>query len=415
MLINSTLLLNNPEIIKGLASGDMVRYGSVIRHAAGTQNAGQIIKHLSEAPGISSSLMSMPVNSAVGIGGLATTLTGQAITIHKLHNIQQTLSQVLGLTQIAAGASVLNLGVSVAGFAYMAYKLHQMQKSINLLQQTVQQGFDDVNRRLDKMSQQLGYICLVVQDSRAKQEKLAQAIAHLYQSSLVREIADLQSELQTVNRFPEQSPIGAIKAANRSRLFLSHEALKITPELEAELMLNSDIAIQGWAVSTISEANLLMEIGHHQDAKDMLREEVVKFKQLSENWSKTLLDDDNDSLNTSYRFLGKPFNEFILPERIERICQIHPKDFNLTPDQVRRIKTEIAVEFDMSYAPERYNQAWINKQLAITEYLDTLSELLARLDTLQNFAQLCQDRGVKSSRELLPGNDAEPGLYLLPG
>jgi hypothetical protein len=415
MLVNSTLLLNNPEIIKGLVSGDMVRYGSVIRHAAGTQNAGQIIKHLSEAPGISTAMATMPLNPVISAAGLGATLTGQGITIHKLHNIQQTLSQVLGLTHIAAGASVLNLGVSVAGFAYMAYKLHQMQKSINLLQQTVQQGFDDVNRRLDKMSQQLGYICLVVQDSRAKQEKLAQAIAHLYQSSLVREIADLQSELQTINRFPEQSPIGAIKAANRSRLFLSHEALKITPELEAELMLNNDIAIQGWAVSTITEANLLMEIGHHQDAKDVLREEVVKFKQLSENWSKALLDDDNDSLNTSYRFLGKPFNEFILPERIERICQIHPKDFNLTPDQVRRIKTEIAVEFDMSYAPERYKQAWINKQLAIAEYLDTLSELLARLDTLQNFAQLCQDRGVKSSRELLLGNDAEPGLYLLPG
>ncbi|MFN9175422.1 MAG: hypothetical protein ACK58N_13225, partial [Synechocystis sp.] len=121
------------------------------------------------------------------------------------------------------------------------------------------------------------------------------------------------------------------------------------------------------------------------------------------------------ALSTAYRFLGQPFNEFILPERIERICQIYPKDFNLTPDQVRRIKTEINVEFDMSYASERYNQAWINKQLAIAEYLDTLSELLARLDSLQDFAQLCGDRGVKSSKELLPSTDAEPGLYLLEG
>lgn len=418
MIENISLLINNPEIIKGLASGDMVRYGSVIRWAAGVrEHPGSIVKHLIETPGITNKLLSLPI-SPLGTG---VDVIGHTMTYHKLLGIDQrlvgmsqNLNQVLGLSQLAAGAGILNVGISIAGFAYMGYKLHQMQKSINFLQQTVEKGFDTVNRRLDTMSQQLGYICLVVQDSRAKQEKLAQAIAHLYQSSLIREIAELQAELQNLHRFPDESPIGAIKTASRIRLFLSHEALKITPELEAELMLNSDIAIQGWAVSTITEANLLMEIGRHQDAKDMLKEEVVKFRQLSENWSKAFLDDDdNKTLSTSYRFLGKPFNEFILPEKIERICQIYPKDFNLTSDQIRRIKTEIAVEFDMSYAPERYNQAWINKQLAIAEYLDTLSELLARLDTLQDFAQLCQDQGVKSSKNLLPGNDAEPGLYLI--
>jgi tetratricopeptide (TPR) repeat protein len=419
MIENISLLINNPEIIKGLASGDLVRYGSVIRWAAGVgEHPGSIFKHLVETPGITSKLINSPI-APISTG---VDVIGHTMTYHKLLGIDQrlvgmsqSLNQVLGLSQLAAGAGILNLGISIAGFAYMGYELHQMQKSINVLRQTVEKGFDTVNRRLDTMSQQLGYICLVVQDSRAKQEKLAQAIAHLYQSSLIREISELQAELQNLHRFPDESPIGAIKIASRIRLFLSHEALKITPELEAELMLNSDIAIQGRAVSTITEANLLMEIGRHQDAKEMLKEEVVKFRQLSENWSKAFLDDDNNTLSTSYRFVGKPFNEFILPERVERICQIYPKDFNLTPDQVRRIKTEINVEFDMSYASERYNQAWINKQLAIAEYLDTLSELLARLDTLQNFAQLCQDRGVKSSRELLPGNDAEPGLYLLPG
>ncbi|UXE62465.1 MAG: hypothetical protein KA717_06775 [Woronichinia naegeliana WA131] len=419
MLIDAKLLVNSPEIIQGLISGDMVRYGSVIRWAKGVgPHPGSVVKNLIETPGIANQLIGLPLSP---IGG-SIDVIGHTMTYHKLLGIDkkligmnQTLSQVMNLSQIAAGASFLNLGVSIVGFAYMAYKLNQMQKSITVLQQTVEKGFDDVNRRLDKMSQQLGYICLVVQDSRAKQEKLAQAIAHLYQSSLIREISELQAELQNLNRFPDESPIVAIKTASRIRLFLSHEALKITPELEAELMLNSDIAIQGWAVSTITEANLLMEMGRYQDAKYILGEEVVKFKQLSENWSKALLDDGHDSLNTSYRFVGKPFNEFILPERVERICQIYPKDFNLSSEQVRRIKNEIDVEFDMSYAPERYNQAWVNKQLAIAEYLDTLSELLARLDTLQDFASLCENRGVKSSKEILPSQDVKPGLYLLDG
>ena len=57
----------------------------------------------------------------------------------------------------------------------------------------------------------------------------------------------------------------------------------------------------------------------------------------------------------------------------------------------------------------------ITTRPAIAEYLDTLSELLARLDILQDFAQLCGDQSEKSSKELLPSNDAEPGLYLLEG
>jgi len=57
---------------------------------------------------------------------------------------------------------------------------------------------------------------------------------------------------------------------------------------------------------------------------------------------------------------------------------------------------------------------WTHRQIAVSEYLDALSELLARLESLQAFAALCETRDVKSSRELLPGSDAEPGLYVLP-
>ncbi len=68
----------------------------------------------------------------------------------------------------------------------------------------------------------------------------------------------------------------------------------------------------------------------------------------------------------------------------------------------------------MSYAPERYNQTWLNQQIAIAEYLDTLSELSARLDSLQEFAALCESQGVKSSKEILeilPKN-LQPELYI---
>jgi hypothetical protein len=158
MLINTNLLINNPEIIKGLASGDLVRYGSVIRWAAGVgEHPGSIFKHLVETLGITNKLLTLPVTPvSTGVD-----VIGHTMTYHKLLGIDQrlvgmsqNLNQVLGLSQLAAGAGILNVGISIAGFAYMGYKLHQMQKSINFLQQTVEKGFSDVNRRLDTMSQQ---------------------------------------------------------------------------------------------------------------------------------------------------------------------------------------------------------------------------------------------------------------------
>lgn len=67
----------------------------------------------------------------------------------------------------------------------------------------------------------------------------------------------------------------------------------------------------------------------------------------------------------------------------------------------------------MSYSSQ-FDEAWTHRQIAVAEYLDALSELSARLDSLQSFAALCESRNVRSSRDILPNADAEPGLYILP-
>ena len=265
MLIDTTLLVHNPEIIKGLLDGSMTRYGSVIRWAAGNANGGQIVRHLAETPGLTSKLMTVPFSPILG----GVDVIGHGLTYHKLMGIEKTLSSVMGLTQIAAGASVLNLGVSIAGFAYMGYKLHQIQNTLGNIQQSMEAGFErieaDLNRieknlsagfihldqrlnrvdeRLDIISGQLAYLYLLVEDSREKQKSLSKAISHLHQAMLIKEIADLKAQLDDRSRFPDESPRSAIKTASRVRLFLSNQAIQATPELDAEIMLNADVSIQ---------------------------------------------------------------------------------------------------------------------------------------------------------------------------
>lgn len=426
MLIDTTLLVNNPEIIKGLLDGSMKRYGSVIRWATGTENAGQIVRHLVEAPGVTNTVIS------------GAKVIGKSVNYYKLLGIEKSLSSVMGLSQIAAGASVLNLGVSIIGFAYMGYKLHQIQKQLGHLQQSMEEGFDRieaslyriesdiktgirgvgaslnrVEQRLDIISGQLGYLFLLVEDNSEKQQSLAKAISHLHQAMLIKEIAALNSELDDRKRFPNESSRESLKVASRVRLFLANQALQTTPELDAELMLNTDISIQGWAVATATEAQLLLEIGQHQEARELLAIEVPKFKQVAERWGNELINDENPYLSTTYRFNHPRFQEYITPERVERIIEIATSDSQLSPEQIRTKKIHIDVEFEMSHSSQ-WDEAWLHRQIAIAEYLDTLSELSARLDGLQSFAALCESRNVRSSRDILPDSNATTGLYLLP-
>jgi hypothetical protein len=434
MLIDASFLVKNKEVVECLLDGSMTRYGGVIRWSKYTEKAGQIVCHLAETPGLTNKLID--VASSPVLGGA--NVIGHGLTYHKLMGIEKTLSAAMGLTQIAAGASVLNLGVSIAGFAYMGYKLHQIQKTLGHIQQSMEAGFDRlesslnrienkldqsfnrveaslnrVENNLDIISGQLSYLYLLVEDNRQKQQSLAQAISHIQQAMIIKEIAALNAELNDRKRFPNESPRQCLKVADGVRLFLANQALQITPELDAELMLNTDIAIQGWAVAIATEANLLLEIGQHQEARELLVVEISKFKQVVERWSSQLISNENSYLSTAYRFTNSRFQEHIAPERVERITQIYPNDYTLSAEYIRRKKTNIDVEFQMSYSSQ-WDETWTLRQIAIAEYLDTLSELLARLDSLESFAVLCENKNVKSSKDILPDDNTPSGLYILP-
>uniref|UniRef100_A0ACD5GR79 Uncharacterized protein n=1 Tax=Desertifilum tharense IPPAS B-1220 TaxID=1781255 RepID=A0ACD5GR79_9CYAN len=60
MLIPALFGVTDPFLIKGLLDGSLVRYGGVIRWAAGTGKGGQIYSHLVEGSGLTSQLMLSP-------------------------------------------------------------------------------------------------------------------------------------------------------------------------------------------------------------------------------------------------------------------------------------------------------------------------------------------------------------------
>jgi hypothetical protein len=416
MIINPTFLIKDPAIIQGLLNGTLTRHGGVIREAA----TGQIVRHLVESPALTGNLMTFAANPLLGAVKIASDTTGHGITIHKLHQVsnqlnqvQQMLNPILRLSQIAAGASVLNVGISAVGFAYMGYKLNQIQTSLGKMQQSMEAGFKNIDERLDVLSGQLAYLHLLVQENRQGQIHLADAINQLHRTILIKEIAELRAELIAKDRFADTSIQSALKVASKVRMIMSDQALQITPELEPQKMLLTDVATQGWAVATATEAHLLLEIGMFDEAQELLSLEVPKFKQNTEQWANNLLNTERPELNTAYRFTAPLFQQHISQERVNRIVNVSSGDRNLTLEKKLEKQDDIVIEFQMSYASQ-FDRGWVYQQVAIAEYLDTFSELSARLETLQDFAFLCQKTGVKSSLELLPSKQEEKTWYILP-
>ena len=60
------------------------------------------------------------------------------------------------------------------------------------------------------------------------------------------------------------------------------------------------------------------------------------------------------------------------------------------------------------------DEKWAHEQIAVAEYLDGLSELSDRLEGVGELARECENRGLASVHDALPGRDAAPGVYVLP-
>ncbi|MBD2254939.1 lipase family protein [Nostoc parmelioides] len=383
-------------IVQGLQDGSLKRIGGTIRET----KTDRIVGHLFESLEVTNLLMNQPSAPILGGGLFAIQGSGQGVPMQ--------------ISQVASIAGILNLGVSVAGFVYINYKLTQIQTALDTMQKTMEAGFNRIEERLDSLSGQLAYIQLLVENSVQEQQRLGQAISELHRTVLIQEMASLQAEIQDRIRYPDTPIQNALRVASRVRRVMADQTHRVKPTLDAQIMLMTDIAIQGWAAAIAVETYLLLDSGQIVDAKQILDFEVPRFRNIAMDWASALIDNERPQLATAYRFSTTHFEEDISIERVERIVRISRIDRLLSNGKIQQKKEDAELIFQMTYAPEQYGKYWTHQQIAVAEYLDALSELLARLESLQAFATLCESQGVKSSRELLPETDAEPGLYVLP-
>ncbi|NJM00288.1 MAG: hypothetical protein HC924_16500 [Synechococcaceae cyanobacterium SM2_3_2] len=322
MLIPSLLFASAP-IVTGLLNGSLVRYGGVIRESG----TGRIVKHLAESGGLTNLIMGNPLSPILGGADVIINTLGHLATHRKLEVLQRTATEILGVSQIAAGASVLNLGVSAIGFGYMHFRMNQLQSSIIDLKSRVEEGFEDIGSKLDVLSGQLAYLQILAEDSRAE---ILGAISDLHRAIFIQTLAKLQAELASLHRFPDTSPRDTLKVLCETRTFFIDQAHQIPTNRQPRHLLLADIALKGWAVSLATESQLLIKHGYLKDAADLLDAEVPRFRQLSQRWCSALIPDDRPQLQTAYTYMAPGFSHYISTERIQRIARLSPADQSLT-------------------------------------------------------------------------------------
>ncbi|TVP64163.1 MAG: hypothetical protein EA343_06015 [Nodularia sp. (in: Bacteria)] len=214
-------------IAKGLADGTFERVGGVIREVGNKQ----VVTWLREYGSNSSA------NAAISGKGLADVNGRLGSMESQIGKIGQNILLNQGILQITTAASVLNLGVSVMGFAVIAQRLQEIEQQLKQAQELL----NKINRKID-----------------------------LSFYANFRAAIELAINAFTMNK-PENRRSSALQAINR---FLEAEHI-YTEYTDIEIEQQSQIAdefLLTLSLAYLAEARCYLELEEHETALRRLQE-----------------------------------------------------------------------------------------------------------------------------------------------
>jgi hypothetical protein len=141
----SQILFDVPlRFVGGIAAGDVVRYGSILKDAG----TGKILGHLQES-GLAQSLLSQALSTTpTPLGLISNTINAGAsiYTATQVHQIKEMIGVLQGLQVATLGVSLVGLGVSVAGFMYMRKRFNHLDSRLDQLRDVIKEGFENLEK-----------------------------------------------------------------------------------------------------------------------------------------------------------------------------------------------------------------------------------------------------------------------------
>lgn len=398
IIVDTLLTTLNPEVARRWGAGEYERYGGVLRVAKGLPGAGRIVAHLREIPNLS------PMGAAIDV-------VSKAHTAYRLEKLQDSVEALAGLTKVAAAASVLNLGVSVAGFALVMHKLGKLQDQISGLERLVNARIDGVDAKLDAISGQLVELRYV---QACHGDKLDEALRHLqrlHADRSLEHIAEMKAESELLSRDDTPTPT-RIESAERTfrtarhffALSLStHGLRRDNPSDWPELLLR----YRAWCLAVTADVTLHRRVGRLREAAEIANSSAEIARGWVQGWGATLL--PPTEYGGAYRFGHRRFAE--LPREVmQRLVRLQTGEMPQHVDP-----QELLASAQLSQNAPDLDEDWWRRELGIAEVLDFSEETAARLESLAAEMIMCAERGLTWAEwEALPmPTEASVALILL--
>jgi hypothetical protein len=414
MVIDTLLEEDRADIIRGLITGDYTRWGGVVRVSKGNPGAGQIVGMLRETGARAE--VTNPIGAPIKGMDLVVNSGGRQVTKSLVREgfsqTQQMLDQVMGLSAIGAGASVLNLGLSAAGFYVMNKKLNGLQDDVSALKrmstQTIRK-LDTLDKKLDGISRRLVELRYLAAEHGKKLDDVLEAVFSVKNALFSEQMANLKvamRELEAVD--PDQDG----KRYRRHRNDISRVRLSFEGELESRQMhprqdprmfLDAMALFRGWALAGAFEVMLERRHRNPTEAAERAEELSDQARDWTKRWTRELLPEDE--YGGAGRFGFGEFEDVIGPHVRRRVYTAY---LNEEPDTgVRR-----QLEIDGANAVARHrpglDQGWFDRQVELANVVDTLEETTERMESLAAETSICADKCIPYSEwEELPEPDEE--------
>ncbi|MBB4070268.1 hypothetical protein GGQ18_002877 [Salinibacter ruber] len=388
-ITEKTLGAEQYEILEGLENGKLRRFGGVIRKSPGTSDGGEIVAHLRDIIGGEGQKSPLQTPNA------PSPLSGQA---------SQALSKTLQLSQVAAAASVLNLGVSIAGFAYMAKRMNDFQQDLATLERKMEEGFDRIDEKLDVVLQRIEEVRYIVKANHVQGQALLEEVRAVRDALFGQQKGELLAALEMVD-------VGESDLEDRLHTFKKvrhamEEELRDPPAFRnVHRLIDVGMRLRAWAMAAAAEALALVRLNEQEAAATRYDEAGDFALNRAKQWVERGLPDPDWTL-----WANSAFEESVSEDRLHRIADLFEDD--LSRSKLRQMKGEGAVQHD-SYIG-KLNDGEKRKHEGLAALSDTGVELGHRLKTKSDELRFCQEHNISLDRWQQIGSEEDAPVMLVP-
>lgn len=357
LIVDALLGETRPEILTQWEAGELVRRGGVLYRRSGLPGGGRIVAHLRD------------VGEAAG-------------------GVVSPLSRLAGLTQVAAAASVVGLGVSIAGFAATLYKLHQLQKSLSALAELSRSQHADTVARLD------GIVSLLVEVKAAQARQGAVLEEVLSQVQLVRieqslaHIAKVRAavELLQATGAPTETQYESAERSFREAAVYFELTIGQSPLRRDRPTdwIDTLTRFRGWCLATVAEVTLARRRGRTDAAAALAEGRAQIAREWCGHWSKALM--PPEEFGGVFRFSHRRFAT--MPrEEFARLVRMQEGEVPIGVDP-----RELSSSHALSLEAPSLALGWWESERAMADMLDFCEEATARIESLASEMVWCRER-----------------------